>query len=129
MSEKDEVASPLLDATLFISEEVHEKKVQLPDGLEHSFFIREQEAGALRAFFSGQASDDPDRQAESMALLIAKAVCDQSGKSVLSLGQAKRLKFAVQIALTKAISEVHSYQGKESSPGAGVASGSDTNSL
>ncbi|MFH7495157.1 hypothetical protein RA267_28260, partial [Pseudomonas syringae pv. tagetis] len=90
----------LLDPSLFISDDVHERQVKLPDSKEHTFYIREQEAGVLRGFFTGQASDDPDKQAESMARLIAKAICDPEGKPALSLSQAKRLKFAVQIALT-----------------------------
>ncbi|WP_414553729.1 hypothetical protein [Stenotrophomonas forensis] len=129
MTETNNTAAPLLDPSLFISDDVHERHVKLPDGKEHAFYIREQEAGVLRGFFTGQASDDPDKQAESMARLIAKAICDPEGKPALSLSQAKRLKFAVQIVLTKAISEVHSYQGKESSPAEEVESGSDTSSL
>jgi len=116
MTEKDQAASPLLDPSLFISDEVHEREVALADGQKHTFYIREQDAGVLRSFFAGQVSDDPDKQADSMARLIAKAICDPEGKPALSLVDAKRLKFAVQIALTKAISEVHSYQGKDSSP-------------
>ncbi|MBA0428383.1 MULTISPECIES: phage tail assembly chaperone family protein, TAC [Stenotrophomonas] len=129
MTETNDAAVPLLDPSLFISDDVHEREVKLADGSKHTFYIREQEAGVLRGFFTGQSSEDPDKQAESMARLIAKAICDPEGKPALSLAQAKRLKFAVQIALTKAISEVHSYQGKESLPGEEAASGSDTSSL
>lgn len=128
MTETNNTAVPLLDPSLFISDDVHQREVKLADGRKHTFYIREQEAGVLRSFFAGQASDDPDKQADSMARLIAKSICDPEGKPALSLTDAKRLKFAVQIALTKAISEVHSYQGKESSPAEEAASGSDTSS-
>lgn len=129
MTETNNTAVPLLDPSLFISDDVHQREVKLADGRKHTFYIREQDAGVLRGFFAGQASDDPDKQADSMARLIAKAICDPEGKAALSLADAKRLKFAVQIALTKAISEVHSYQGKESSPAEEAESGSDTSSL
>ncbi|SMR69248.1 MULTISPECIES: phage tail assembly chaperone family protein, TAC [Stenotrophomonas] len=129
MTETTNTAEPLLDPSLFISEDVHRREVKLADGRKHTFYIREQDAGVLRAFFAGQASDDSDKQADSMARLIAKAICDPEGKQALSLVDAKRLKFAVQIALTKAISEVHSYQGKESLPAEEAESGSDTSSL
>ncbi|MEN5285751.1 phage tail assembly chaperone family protein, TAC [Stenotrophomonas lactitubi] len=129
MTETTNTAEPLLDPSLFISEDVHRREVKLADGRKHTFYIREQDAGVLRAFFAGQASDDSDKQADSMARLIAKSICDPEGNPALSLADAKRLKFAVQIALTKAISEVHSYQGKESSPAEEVESGSDTSSL
>ncbi|WP_223482375.1 phage tail assembly chaperone family protein, TAC [Stenotrophomonas sp. OVS01A] len=128
MTENINTAVPLLDPSLFISDDVHEREVKLADGRKNTFFIREQDAGVLRGFFAGQASDDPDKQADSMARLIAKAICDPEGKPALSLVDAKRLKFAVQIALTQAISEVHSYQGKDSSPAAEAESGSDTSS-
>lgn len=129
MTQTKNIAVPLLDPSLFISDAVHEREVKLADGSKHTFYIREQDAGVLRGFFSGQVSEDPDKQAESMARLIAKAICDPEGKPALSLVDAKRLKFAVQIALTKAISEVHSYQGKESLPAEEAESGSDTSSL
>lgn len=129
MTETNNTAVPLLDPSLFISDDVHQREVKLADGRKHTFYIREQDAGVLRGFFAGQASDDPDKQADSMARLIAKAICDPEGKAALSLADAKRLKFAVQIALTKAISEVHSYQGKESLPAEEAESGSDTSSL
>ncbi|MEU9859177.1 phage tail assembly chaperone family protein, TAC, partial [Streptomyces sp. NPDC047974] len=129
MTETTNTAAPLLDPSLFISDDVHEREVMLADGKKHTFYIREQEAGVLRGFFAGQASEDADKQAETMARLIAKSICDPEGNPALSLAQAKRLKFAVQIALTKEISEVHSYQGKETSPGEEAASGSDTSSL
>lgn len=129
MTETNNTAAPLLDPSLFISDDVHEREVKLADGSKHTFYIREQEAGVLRGFFAGQVSEDPDKQAESMARLIAKAICTPDGKPALALAQAKKLKFAVQIALTKAISEVHSYQGKESSHAEEAESGSDTSSL
>jgi len=129
MTDNNQAATPLLDPSLFISDDVHEREVKLADGRKHTFYIREQDAGVLRGFFNGQASDDPDKQADSMARLIAKAICDPEGKPALSLGDAKRLKFAVQIALTQAISEVHSYQGKDSSPAVEAESGSDISSL
>ncbi|MBA0291029.1 hypothetical protein D7Y39_14530 [Stenotrophomonas maltophilia] len=128
MTETNNTAVPLLDPSLFISDDVHEREVMLADGKRHTFYIREQEAGVIRGFFAGQASDDPDKQAETMARLIAKSICDSEGKPALTLVQAKRLKFAVQIALTKEISEVHSYQGKETSPDEEAGSGSDTSS-
>ncbi len=128
MTHNNQAATPLLDPSLFISDEVHEREVTLADGSTHTFYIREQEAGVLRAFSLGQVSDDPDKQAESMARLIAKAIASPEGKPVLSLSDAKRLKFPVQIALARAISEVHSYQGKESSRAEEAVSGSDTSS-
>lgn len=129
MTETNQTATPLLDPSLFISDEVHEREVKLADGSTHTFFIREQEGGVLRAFGNGQFSDDPEKQADSLARLIAKAIATPEGKPALTLAQAKRLKFSVQMALGKAISEVHSYQGKGSSQDAEVLSGSDTSSL
>ncbi|OBU55123.1 phage tail assembly chaperone family protein, TAC [Stenotrophomonas maltophilia] len=128
MTETTNTPAQLLDPSLFISDDVHEREVMLADGKKHTFYIREQEAGVLRGFFAGQASEDPDKQAESMARLIAKAVCGPDGKPALSLAQALRLKFAVQIALTKEISEVHSYQGKENLPAGEALNGSGASS-
>lgn len=129
MTDTNQAATPLLDPSLFISDEVHEREVKLPDGSTHTFYIREQEANVLRAFGNGQFSEDPDKQSESLARLITKAIATPEGKPALTLAQAKRLKFSVQMALGKAISEVHSYQGKGSSQDVEALSGSDTSSL
>ena len=128
MTENNQAATSPLDPSLFISDEVHKRDVKLADGSTHTFYIREQEGGVLRAFGSGQFSDDPEKQADSLARLIAKALATPEGKPALTLAQAKRLKFPVQMALAKEISEVHSYQGKGSSQDAGAPSGSDTSS-
>ncbi|MBO9859225.1 phage tail assembly chaperone family protein, TAC, partial [Xanthomonas sp. A1809] len=94
-----------------------------------TFYIREQQAGVVRAFAVGQQSDDPEKQSESMARLIAKAICTEDGKPALTLEQARNLKISVQYALAAAISGVHSYQGNVSSPSEAPESGSDTPSL
>ncbi|ASK92627.1 MULTISPECIES: phage tail assembly chaperone family protein, TAC [Xanthomonas] len=122
-------APPLFDSSLFVSPDVQTRQVSLPDGKEHTFYIREQQAGIVRAFALGQSSDDPEKQADSMARLIAKAICTQDGKPALTLEQARNLKISVQYALAAAISGVHSYQGNVSSPSEAPESGSDTPSL
>ncbi|USJ00854.1 phage tail assembly chaperone family protein, TAC [Xanthomonas prunicola] len=119
-------APPVFDSSLFVSPDVHKRQVKLADGKEHTFYIREQLSGIVRAFLSGQTSEDPEKQAESMARIIAKAICTEDGNPALSLEQARNLKFSVQIALASAISGVHSYQGNVSLPSAAPASGSDT---
>ncbi|MFS8372429.1 hypothetical protein JH314_08365 [Xanthomonas campestris] len=122
-------APPLFDPSLFVSPDVHKRQVKLADGKEHTFYIREQLSGVVRAFLSGQTSEDPEKQAESMARIIAKAICTQDGNPALSLEQARNLKFSVQIALASAISGVHSYQGNVSLPSEAPESGSATPSL
>ncbi|MCS3807802.1 phage tail assembly chaperone family protein, TAC [Xanthomonas sp. 4461] len=129
MTNPVQTAPPLFDASLFVSPDVHTRQVKLADGKEHTIHIREQLAGVVRAFLSGQTSEDPEKQADSMARIIAKAVCTEDGKPALTLEQARNLKFSVQIAFAAAISGVHSYQGNVSLPTEEAASGSDTPSL
>jgi len=124
----EETTSPenLLDDSLFVSDKVHHKDVQLPDGKKHLFHLRELPAAEFHVFINAQREEDPDRQADSWPRLIAKAVATPTGELVLSLDRARELKFSVQAALVNAIREVNSYQGKASLPDSAAMSGSDT---
>lgn len=128
MTEETTPAASLLDESLFISENVHAKDVELPDGKKHLFHLRELPAAEFHVFINAQREEDPDRQADSWPRLIAKAVATPAGDPVLSLDRARKLKFSVQAALVNAIREVNSYQGKANSPDSVATSGSDTSS-
>lgn len=124
MTEETIPAASLLDDSLFISDTIHKKHVELPDGKQHLFHLRELPAAEFHVFINAQREEDPDRQADSWPRLIAKAVATPSGELVLSLDRARELKFSVQAALINAIREVNSYQGKASSPASAAMSGS-----
>ncbi|KIP87456.1 hypothetical protein SN15_01790 [Stenotrophomonas maltophilia] len=129
MNEKNKAAAALLDDSLFISDRIHVRDVELPDGQKHKFHFRELPAAEFHVFLGAQRDDNQERQADSWARLIAKAVVTPDGELVLSLDRARALKFSVQAALVNEIREVNSYQGKATSPDEAAPSGSDTSSL
>jgi len=126
MNDTNNAAAALLDDSLFISDRIHEKGVELPGGEKHTLYFRELPAAEFHVFINAQR--DPERQPDSWARLIAKSVVTADGQLVLSLDRARALRFSVQADLVNVIHEVNSYQGKANSPAVAAASGSDTSS-
>jgi len=119
----------MLDKSLFISQEVHAYPVRLSDGSEHPMFFREASAVDFRKFVFAERSGDEDRQAASIAHLIAACVCDADGKPAMTHKQAGRLKpdaanaiFTVILAMNKA----GDAEGNGSRPGEKTGSGTSS---
>lgn len=99
----------------FVSATVHERKVTLADGSEHTLHFREVPAGEYRRFMLAEASDDEDVRIGSLARLIAASVCEADGKPALTYEQASRLKPTAANALLEAVLAVNA-PGKLSEP-------------
>lgn len=102
-----------LNESFFVSEELHEKKVQLPDGSEHVLHFRELPAQEFIQYRNEQASDDPEIRKLAVARLIARALVNPDGSPALTDDQAKKLKPAAATALMAAIMEVNSFGAKK----------------
>jgi hypothetical protein len=114
-----------LDASLFVSPTVHERKITLGDGAEHTMHFREIPSGAFRRFQLAETSEDPETRVTAPAVLIAAGLCDPRGADAISVEKAATLKPAVSSALIAAILEVNGFVGKKGSPSA-EATGSAT---
>lgn len=84
-----------LDAALFISETIHERKVVLGDGTEHTLYFREVPNPVLRRFTLIERSDNDESRATSMAFLVASSLCNADGTPALTIEEAARLKASV----------------------------------
>lgn len=91
----------------FVSDEIHERTVELGDGSKHVLHFRELSVTELRRFAQAERSDDEDVRAQSVAKLIAASLCDPDGKPAMTVEQAVRLKPKVGNAIFAALMSVN----------------------
>jgi hypothetical protein len=91
----------------FVSTEIHERTVKLPDGSEHLLHFRELPAADFRRFHMAEMSEDEDVRAGSMAKLICACLCEPDGKAAITYKQALQLKPAAANALIGAVLSVN----------------------
>lgn len=96
----------MLDASLFVSETVHEREITLGDGTKHKLYFREVSQADFRKL---QASaKQSDEQAElSVSRVIARSMCNPDGSDCITVEQAAKLKPGVRLAISLAIPEVN----------------------
>lgn len=102
-----------LDPSLFISDTVHERTVELGDGTKHKMHFRELTNPDLLRFTFAERSDDEDVRAESRARLVAASLCDENGKPVLPFEHAIRLKPQVLSAFFAEVLAVNGFGDDE----------------
>jgi hypothetical protein len=102
----------MMDESLFVSDKLHERTVELTDGSKHVLHFKELPAVTFRAFHLAEKSSDEDVQAGSMAKLIAASLCDPDGKPAMSYAKALTLKPAAANALVQEILAVNGFGDK-----------------
>lgn len=104
-----------MNDNLFVSNEIHEKKVTL-NGEEVTFYFKELPAIEFRRYFLTEQSDNIERQLESMPRLIASSLCNPDGTLAMNVEKAKTLKANVMVELFKAVLDVNQQGGGEGKP-------------
>jgi len=99
----------MLDASLFVSGEVREKLIKLPDGSEHKMWFKELPAVDFRKFVIAEQSEDEDIKASSMAKLISMSLCEPDGKPALNMKKALGLNAPATNAIVQAIMEINGF--------------------
>jgi hypothetical protein len=97
----------MLDKSLFISDDVQQREIELADGSKHTMFFKQVQASVFRKFGMAERSEDQDVRAGSMAVLIAASLCDEKGEPVVTYDQALRLKPEVSTRFFNAAMEVN----------------------
>jgi len=97
----------MLDDALFVSNQVHKKEIELADGTKHTLCFKELSAIEFRKFALAEQSDNDAVKALSIAQIIAASLCDEDGKSALTVEKASMLKPAAMNAIFAAILEVN----------------------
>lgn len=117
----------MLDAALFISDEIAEKEIELADGSKHVLFFKQLPNTAFEKYALWNASADEDVAAKASARLLVLGLCDADGKPALTLEQAERIKRPVMQRMFAALIDVNGYgkgkQGNDLPPGATTGSG------
>ena len=97
----------MLDDIFFVSPQVHEKKVKLPDGSEHTLYFKELPAVEFRRFALAEQSDNEDLKAVSLAKLITASLCEPDGKPAVTFEKALQLKASAMTSIFEAMMEVN----------------------
>lgn len=100
-----------MDDAFFISPELHERAVKLPDGSMHRLHFRELSAAQVRGYQLAERSDDEEVQAGAMAKLIASSVCEPSGEPAMTYERARQLKPVAANALMTEILAINGLGG------------------
>jgi hypothetical protein len=98
-----------LAKSLFVSDEVHEKEVTLPNGEVHKLHFKELSAVEFRKFQMAEFSEDDEVKATSMAKLISSSLVDPDGKPALNMTQALKLNSAATNAMIAVILGVNGF--------------------
>lgn len=101
-----------LNDAFFVSKTLHEKKVTLPDGTEHTLHFAELPGTEFRKFQIAEQSEDEDARAGAMARLISASLRDPDGKPSITYKKALELKASAMGALFRAVLEVNGNAGK-----------------
>lgn len=99
----------MLNNSLFVSDSVIKKEVELPDGTKHELYFKELSHVDFRKYLMAEQSDNDNVKAESTARLIAMSMCDETGKTAIDFKQALKLNIVATTAIANAIMSVNGF--------------------
>ena len=99
----------MLNDSLFVSDKVVKKEVELPDGSKHELYFRELSHVDFRKYIMAEQSDNDDEKAQSTAKLIALSLCNENGSPALDFKQALKLNISATTAIANAIMQVNGF--------------------
>lgn len=102
-----------LSDSLFVSEQLHERTVELADGSKHVLHFREVSSAAMRKYQIAESSADEEVRVSSMAVLIASSVVNPDGTPAMDVDKAQKLKPQVTNALMREILDLNSIGARE----------------
>jgi len=103
----------MLDKTLFVSDTIHEREVELADGSKHTMYFRELPASEFQRYSFNLYSEDEQKRLDATPQLIAASLCTEDGKPAITIEQAKKLKAGPSMAIFRAVQDVNNPQEKK----------------
>lgn len=100
----------MLDDSLFVSAELHEREVQIGKGKKVRLHFRELPAVEFIRFHSTTTDADADTRAGAAAKLIAACVCNPDGSPAMSYEKALTLKTGALNAIFAVVMEINGSQ-------------------
>lgn len=96
-----------LDSSLFVSDEIHQKEVTLPDGKQHKLHFREMSASTFRRFLRMERSESEVEREQAVPWLISACLVTPDGDFAVTLEQAGRLKAGPMGAIFSTIMDMN----------------------
>ena len=103
----------MLDQSFFVSTNVQERQVELPDGKKHTLFFKELTAADIARYVNALNSSDEETQVMANPKLISSSLCDSDGKKAITVEQAVNLKPSVIGAILEAFRDVNGLGGEK----------------
>ena len=103
----------MLDKSLFVSTEVVEREVELPDGKKHKLFFKELTAADIARYVNALNSSDEEVNVLANPKLLALSLCEADGKPAITIEQALQLKPGVIGPILEALREVNGLGGEK----------------
>lgn len=103
----------MLDQSFFVSTNVQEQEVELPDGKKHVLFFKELTAADITRYVNALNSKDEEVQVTANSKLISLSLCDADGKAAITVEQASKLKPGVIGAILEAVRNVNGLGGEK----------------
>lgn len=103
----------MLDKSLFVSTEVVEREVELPDGKKHKLFFKELTAADIARYVNALNSSDEEVNVLANPKLLALSLCEADGKPAITTEQALQLKPGVIGPILEALREVNGLGGEK----------------
>lgn len=97
----------MLDKSFFVSTEVREREVELPDGKKHKLYFKELTAADIGRYVNALNSQDEEQQIWANPRLIALSLCNADGTQAVTKEQAINLKPGVVGAILEAVRDVN----------------------
>jgi Phage tail assembly chaperone, TAC len=97
----------MLDDSLFVSAELHEREVQIGKSKKVKLHFRELPAVEFIRFHSAQSQANADAKAGAAAKLIAACVCNADGSPAMSYEKALTLKTGALNAIFAVVMEIN----------------------
>lgn len=93
----------MLSDSLFVSTEVHERAVKLPNGQTHTLHFRELSEKVFSQYRKALRSEDLAEREGASAFLISESLCEPDGTPAITIEKAAALKPAAMNAIIAAI--------------------------
>lgn len=103
----------MLDKSLFVSTEVVEREVELPDGKKHKLFFKELTAADIARYVNALNSSDEEVNVLANPKLLALSLCEADGKAAITVEQALQLKLGVIGPILEVLREVNGLGGEK----------------
>jgi hypothetical protein len=103
----------MIDASFFVSAEVHAREVELGDGKKHTLWFKQLPAIEFRRFSLAENSDDEEVRIRSIATLICASLCNEYGSPAITVAQAMMLTAPAMNAIVDQAMDVNGQLGKK----------------